>query len=156
MLEQAEDLCRYATEPYDYVWLVFDKDDFPADEFDLVERKCASASGPSCTYHALWSNPCFEVWPLLHLRYTTAPMSAADCQRALSDGLAREFGVAYSKSMDGLFALIASKRRDAVANVGRLLRHHEGIGNGKPSDMNPATRIADIFNELGPYLEQGA
>lgn len=73
LLEYAEETCRYAPDPFDHVWLVFDKDDFPTDEFNRVERECAAASDPSCTFHALWSNPCFEVWPLLHLRYTTAP-----------------------------------------------------------------------------------
>ena len=28
----------------------------------------------------------------------------------------------------------------------------EEIGNDMPSTMNPGTRVADIFEELGPYL----
>ena len=43
LLEYAEELCRYAPDPFDHVWLVFDKDDFPVDEFDRVERECAAA-----------------------------------------------------------------------------------------------------------------
>lgn len=152
LLEYAEEICRYAPDPFDHVWLVFDKDDFPAEEFDRIETECAAASDSACTFHALWSNPCFEVWPLLHLRYTTAPMDAATCQKALTDGLAHEFGVGYRKNMDGLFTLVNPMRRDAEANVARLARHHEAIGNDKPSSMNPGTRIADIFEELGPYL----
>lgn len=131
---------------------MFDKDDFPADEFDRVERECAAASDSACTFHALWSNPCFEVWPLLHLRYTTAPMDAAGCQRALADCLARELGVDYRKNMDGLFELIDPMRRDAEANAARLAKHHKAIGNDRPSSMNPGTRVASIFEELGPYL----
>ncbi|MBM6816685.1 RloB domain-containing protein [Olsenella uli] len=149
----AEDLCRYAPDPFDHVWLAFDKDDFPAADFDLVERRCAEASSPACMFHALWSNPCFEVWPLLHLRYTTAPMDAAGCQRALSDALSRELGVDYRKNMDGLFQLIDPMRDVAVGNAARLARHHEEIGNSRPSAMNPGTRVADIFGEVGPYLE---
>lgn len=155
LLEYAEELCRYAPDPFDHVWLVFDKDDFPADEFDRVERECAAASDSACAFHALWSNPCFEVWPLLHLRYTTAPMDAAACQKALADSLARGFGADYRKNMGGLFALIEPMRRDAEANAARLARHHEEIGNDRPSTMNPGTRVADIFEELGPYLKEG-
>lgn len=77
LLEYAEEVCRYAPDSFDHVWLVFDKDDFSADEFDRVGRECAATLGSVCTFHALWSNPCFEIWPLLHLRYTTAPMDAA-------------------------------------------------------------------------------
>ena len=152
----AEDLCRYAPETFDHVWLVFDKDDFPATEFDLVERRCQNASSPSCTFHALWSNPCFGIWPLLHLRYTTAPMDAAECQRTLASALRRECGVDYRKNMDCLFDAVDSKRSAAVVNASRLFGHHEAIGNVKPSSMNPATRIADIFGEFGPYLERGS
>ena len=152
LLEYAEEVCRYAPDPFDHVWLVFDKDDFPADEFDRVERECAATSDPACTFHALWSNPCFEIWPLLHLRYTTAPMDAAACQKALADSLARGFGADYRKNMGGLFALIEPMRQDAEANAARLVRHHEEIGNDRPSSMNPGTRVAGIFEELGPYL----
>ena len=155
LLEYAEEVCRYAPDSFDHVWLVFDKDDFPADEFDRVGRECAATLGSACTFHALWSNPCFEIWPLLHLRYTTAPMDAAACQKALTDGLAHEFRVDYRKNMDGLFALVDPMRQDAETNAARLARHHEAIGNDRPSSMNPGTRIADIFEELGPYLGEG-
>lgn len=155
LFEYAEDYCRYAPDSFNHVWLVFDKDDFPAGDFDLVERKCVEVSNSVCTFHALWSNPCFEIWLLLHLRYTTAPMDASSCQRALADALEREFGVGYRKNMDGLFTLIDPTRREAELNAARLARHHETIGNDRPSTMNPGTRIADIFEELGPYLGEG-
>lgn len=77
LLDFAVEHCRYAPETFDHVWLVYDKDDFPASDFDAMERKCTEFSDGSRTFHALWSNPCFELWPLLHFRYTTAPMSAA-------------------------------------------------------------------------------
>lgn len=79
-------------------------------------------------------------------------MDAATCQKALADSLARGFGADYRKNMGGLFALIDPMRRDAEANAARLARHHEEIGNVRPSTMNPGTRVADIFEELGPYL----
>lgn len=155
LLEYARDLCRYAPDSYNHVWLVYDKDDFPAGDFDLVERRCAEMSDSVCTFHALWSNPCFEIWPLLHLRYTTAPMDAARCQRSLADVLSRNLNVKYGKNMDGLFPLIDSTRQDAMDSSARLIKHHRSIGNDKPSTMNPGTTVADIFGELNPYLTKG-
>lgn len=155
LFEYAEDYCRYAPDSFNHVWLVFDKDDFPAGDFDLVERKCVEASSPVCAFHALWSNPCFEIWLLLHLRYTTAPMNASSCQRALADILEREFGVSYRKNMDGLFSLVELRRQGAVVNANKLIKHHKTIGNDRPSIMNPGTKIADIFDELGSYLGEG-
>ena len=68
LLDFAVEHCRYAPETFDHVWLVYDKDDFPASDFDAMERKCNELSDGSRTFHALWSNPCFELWPLLHDR----------------------------------------------------------------------------------------
>lgn len=64
LLDFAVEHCRYAPETFDHVWLVFDKDDFPAADFDAMERKCTELSDGSRTFHALWSNLCFELWPL--------------------------------------------------------------------------------------------
>ena len=154
LLEWAQEYCRRAPDTFDHVWLVFDKDDFPAADFDETGRRC-EALGSSPTFHALWSNPCFELWPLLHLRYTTAPMDAATCQRALSGALSRELGRSYAKNMDGLFGALEPLRPVAEGNVAKLEGHHESLGNGRPSEMVPCTRVGDIFREIGPYLRGG-
>lgn len=103
LLDFAVEHCRYAPETFDHVWLVYDKDDFPASDFDAMERKCDELSDGSRTFRALWSNPCFELWPLLHFRYTSAPMSAAECQRALAQAMSKDLGIEYRKNLDGLF-----------------------------------------------------
>ena len=59
LLDFAVEHCRYAPETFDHVWLVYDKDDFPASDFDAMECKCNELSDGSRTFHALWSNPCF-------------------------------------------------------------------------------------------------
>lgn len=153
LFEYAEDQCRYAPEPFNHIWLVFDKDDFSPADFDLVERKCRDASNSSRTFHALWSNPCFEIWPLLHLRYTTAPMDAETCQKALGDALRRKFGIDYRKNMSDLYGLVEPGQNTAIGNSARLAKHHASIGNEKPSEMNPGTQVSAIFTEIGPYLK---
>lgn len=132
------------------MWLVFDKDDFPAADFDAMERKCAELSDGSRTFHALWSNPCFELWPLLHLSYTSAPMSAAECQRALSQAMSKGFGVDYRKNIDGLFDLVEENREEALARAARLDGHHDSLGNMRPSDRNPATKVGTYSRSWGP------
>lgn len=152
LLDCALDCCRYAAETYNHIWLVFDKDDFPAAEFDAMERKCAELSDSSRTFHALWSNPCFELWPLLHLNYSTAPMNATGCQRQLGSVLDRELGLTYRKNMGGLYEALASRRVVATRNAVKLVAYHKDLGESKPSDCNPCTRVGEIFEELGPYL----
>lgn len=152
LLDFAVEHCRYAPETFDHVWLVFDKDDFPAADFDAMERKCAELSDGSRTFHALWSNPCFELWPLLHLRYTTAPMTATECQRALAQAMSKDLGVEYRKNLGGLFGMVDGQRAEALRRVQRLEAHHGELGNAKPSAQNPATKVGEIFDVIGPYL----
>lgn len=152
LLDFALECCRYSPEPFDHVWLVFDKDDFPAADFDAMGRKCAELSDASRTFHALWSNPCFELWPLLHLRYTTAPMTAAECQRALAQAMSKDLGVEYRKNLGGLFGMVNGQRAEALQRVQRLEAHHGELGNAKPSAQNPATKVGEIFDVIGPYL----
>ena len=53
LFDFAVEHCRYAPETFDHVWLVYDKDDFPASDFDAMERKCTELSDGSRTIHAL-------------------------------------------------------------------------------------------------------
>ena len=153
LLDFAVEHCRYALETFDHVWLMFDKDDFPAADFDAMERKCAELSDGSRTFHALWSNPCFELWPLLHLRYTTAPMTAAECQRALAQAMSKDMDVEYRKNLGGLFGMVDGQRAEALQRVRRLETHHGELGNAKPSAQNPATKVGEMFDVMGPYLD---
>lgn len=131
---------------------MYDKDDFPASDFDAMERKCTKLSDGSRTFHALWSNPCFELWPLLHFRYTSAPMSAAECQRALAQAMSKDLGIEYRKNLGGLFEAVDDKRGEALQRAGRLDTHHRELGNLNPSLQNPATKVGEIFDVIGPYL----
>ena len=84
LLEYAKEACRRSPDVYDHVWLVYDKDDFSDEEFDRVEALCQQTI-ELATYHALWSNPCFEIWLLEHLRVH----DGADGQRIVLQGAIR-------------------------------------------------------------------
>lgn len=79
-----------------------------------------------------------------------ADVCAAECQRALSQAMSRELGVEYRKNIGGLFDLVDGRRLEATARGARLAAHHDDLGNARLSDRNPATRVRDIFEELGP------
>lgn len=49
------------------VWLVFDKDDFPADRFNNTQSQAESISGTP-NYRVAWSNESVELWFLLHFQ----------------------------------------------------------------------------------------
>lgn len=55
---------------FKHVWIVYDTDDFPAENIDMVAQRCEEYSTQGETiYHAVWSNQCVELWYLLHFMY---------------------------------------------------------------------------------------
>lgn len=97
LLDFAVEHCRYAPETFDHVWLVYDKDDFPAFDFDAMECKCNELSDGSRTFHALWSNPAsscgrfctFATRPRICPRPTASMPSRRRCRGAWASSTAR-------------------------------------------------------------------
>lgn len=44
------------------------------------------------------------------------------------------------------------KRGEALQRAGSLVTYHRRLGNVKPSAQNPATKVGEIFDVIGPYL----
>ena len=80
------------------------------------------------------------------------PMSAAECQRALAQAMSKDLGIEYRKNLDGVYGAVDGRRGEALQRAGRLIVHHRGLCNVKPSAQNPATRVGEIFDVIGPYL----
>ena len=58
---------------FKHVWIVYDTDDFPAENIDMVAQLCEEYNAQGETiYHAVWSNQCVELWYLLHFMYMDA------------------------------------------------------------------------------------
>lgn len=77
LLKRAQKYVKDNNNPIRHVWLIYDKDDFPLDDFDNTYHKCTDLNKKNhsenpdehVTYHALWSNQCIELWFLLHFAY---------------------------------------------------------------------------------------
>ncbi len=65
--------------PYDAVWAVFDKDDFPPQHFNDAITK-AQDNGIGCA----WSNEAFELWYVYHFENRTTPTSRNDYQSIIN------------------------------------------------------------------------
>ena len=64
---------------YDRVWAVFDKDEFPAKDFNE-----AIAMGQRNGIEAAWSNEAFELWYLYHFQNVTTGVSRKDYEAKIS------------------------------------------------------------------------
>lgn len=78
------------------------------------------------------SNPCFELWGLLHFGEENAPMTRHEAQKKLSLLMP---GYAHSGNPIFDFGLLRDKYNDAVKNAkkGMECRNAEGAPNGNPS-----------------------
>lgn len=66
--------------------------------------------------------------------------------------MSKDLGVEYRKNLGGLFDMVNNQRAEAVHRAQRLEAHHGELGNAKPSAQNPATKVGEIFDVIGPYL----
>ena len=84
VVNKAIELRDNASIPYDSVWAVFDKDDFPASSFNgAIFRAKAN------NINVAWSNEAFELWYLYHFNNRITAMSRSDYQKAISEAVNR-------------------------------------------------------------------
>jgi len=92
LVERAIDLSQQ--EEYNQVWCVFDRDSFPAQDFNeafsLAKRNRIQIA---------YSNEAFELWYLLHFNYYDTAMSRNDYCTKLSALLGRK----YEKNQDDMY-----------------------------------------------------
>jgi len=134
---------------YKHVWLVFDKDDFPAEQFDRTVELCDSCSTSETTYHAAWSNQCIELWFLLHFSFIQADLHRSEYWPKLSDCLAKISGKKYKKNRPDMYEILRPYLDRAIRNAIMLEEQNRGKS---PSQSAPGTLVHRLFEMLRPYL----
>lgn len=125
-------------DPFDAVWAVFDRDDFPRSRFDVALAK-ARAEG----IEVAWSNEAFELWFVLHFEFRTAATGRSDYARCLEWHLGRP----YQKNDASVFDALRDHISTAIRHADRLLdEHHEGAPD--PFSAEPATRVHVLVHRL--------
>lgn len=129
-------------ESYDQVWCVFDRDSFPAknfnDAFILAEQ-----NGIKVAY----SNEAFELWYLLHFNYYDTGMSRSNYCVKLNSLL----GFKYEKKCPIMYEVLLDKQADAIRNASSLLSQYP---SPNPEKDNPSTTIHFLVTELNRWLYQ--
>ena len=88
------------------------------------------------------SNPCFELWLILHYADRAGWLSTADAER-----LRREHDGSTGKDLDG--ADYAQRRADAVSRARKLEAMHEGDRRQFPND-NPSSGMYKLVEAAEP------
>lgn len=124
------------------VWLMYDKDDFPLDNFDNTQYS-AEDKADVREYRVAWSNECIELWFLLHFQELSVNVGRKRYRELLRDYCN------YEKNMRNIFEMLRDKTDIAIA---RAKRQYEAYGDVAPSQMCPATRVYQLIEELQRYL----
>ncbi|MBL9187454.1 MAG: RloB domain-containing protein [Opitutaceae bacterium] len=136
-----------AGEPFNEVYCVFDRDDFPAGNFNQAFQRAAKHG-----IHAIWTNEAFELWYLLHFDLITTALPRAKYAARLKAKL----GVAYRKNDRTLYEKLKDRQGDAFRFSAGLARHWAELAGGcNPETCNPSTNVADLVTFLNELVELG-
>jgi len=119
---------------YDEVWCVFDVDE---------HRKLLEAidQAKANRISIALSNPCFELWILLHFRSQTAEIHRHDAQSACGDFIKH-----YDKSIS--YAALKDGYPDAVRRAEQLDRRNSEIGERGKNPTTWVYRLTERLREL--------
>lgn len=128
---------------YDQCWVVFDKDDFPDNDFNQAIT-LAQSNGMKVAY----SNQAFEYWFLLHYNLLQGPMH----RNQYAEKLSRLLGVPYSKEAgfaSQMFRLLTDKQEQAIRNAKAIMHQMKGI---PPAQAESSTTVHLLVEELNKYI----
>lgn len=126
---------RDANLAYDEVWCVFDVDRHARID---AARTLAAAAG----VHLAVSNPCFELWLLLHFGDHGAHVTAGQVHRLVRKHLPR-----YDKHLR--FEAVAPGYLDAVSRADALDRRLAGVGEVGGNPSTGVFRMTERIRKLG-------
>lgn len=131
-------------EKFSAIWAVFDIDAHPKIE-DAI--RLAHETGVRCAI----SNPCIEVWGLMHFGVYERPGSRHEVQDALAKAMP---GYHHDKSPIFRWDVCKNKAIDAVLNSESALHRREKEGQPHPKG-NPTTNFQHLLLELsGQTIEE--
>lgn len=139
IVERAVELM--AEEHYDQVWCVFDRDSFPAQNFNAA-FELARQHGIKVAY----SNESFELWYVLHFEYLNSGIHRADYITKLH----RLLGHRYEKNSDTIYEELEERQPVAIRNATRLL---ELYTPQRPERDNPSTKVHELVAELNKFIQ---
>lgn len=126
---------------YDEFWCVFDFDEYFESPHELNELV---SSARKAGLEAAVSNPCFELWLVLHCRDWTAHVERGDIQRHASQLKLTDRKAIINSAWDALVTCYEQAKQRAQ----RLDAKHRG--DGSPPRTNPSTDVWRLVDCVRP------
>ena len=144
LVKYTQKTVNHANKVYGQVWVVFDKDDYNDEQFNLAIE--------NCNYNVAWSNPNFELWLLSHFKKVNRCISKDDVLQELSKEFQKKRLGDYAKNDEDIFNKVTSegKLHTAIRNC----EYMEELNKCRQaSQRNPMTKVYKIVEGLKEYLE---
>ena len=129
----------------DEVWTVFDRDDFPEQNFNNAIFK-----GQSVGIQCAWTNESFELWYLLHFQFFQSGMSRDSYQKLIERELSIKLGrpYTYQKNSPEMFALL--RRHGNIEQAIKWAKQLETEFTGRTdyANHNPCTKVYELIEKL--------
>lgn len=135
----------------DKTWAVFDRDSFPAQNFDNAISK-AEKSKPKI--HCAWSNEAFEIWYLLHFHFFNTGLTRDRYAELIEKELKKHYSdYKYEKNSIQMYDLLQKHENMdfAIENAKKLEALYY---DKKYSTHNPRTKVYAIVEELIKQKEE--
>jgi len=130
--------------PYNQVWVVFDRDNFPERNFREALRLCNKEKIGFAV-----SNEAFELWYLLHYDYVIAGLARSQYAEKLSDRM----GKTYIKNDAGMYSRLKNRQNKAIERAKKLEKFHfEKLGRHDYYKANPVTTVYQLVETLNEYI----
>ena len=131
---------------YDQTWAVFDKDSFPARNFDNAVNKGEDLKDK---INCAWTNEAFELWYLLHFEYVSVGMSREDYKPLLEKWLTKKTGKSfkYEKNLPDMYDILQEfgNEKQAILWAEKL---EKGYQDKQFSTHNPCTKVHHLIKIL--------
>lgn len=122
---------------YDEIWCVFDKNTHP--DFEKAVLKANTHDIPTAI-----SNPCFELWLLLHYQDQKGFIASKEIQK-----LAEQLPIMDGKRIRaGSSSTVINNYDEAKKRAKHLAEQHKQ--NGKPESSNPSSNVWELVERLKP------
>jgi hypothetical protein len=138
-------IAEKAETPYNQVWVVFDRDSFPAGNFQKAIELCDTHGiKPAVT------NEAFELWYLLHYNFYDSAMSRTQYGEKLSELMQRK----YEKKQTDIYEHLKDRQESAIKNAKKLQKYHFDMkGFHDFCNSNPITTVYELVEALNDYIE---
>lgn len=142
-------------DPFDTVFCVFDRDSHTTFDDAVTRIKTLASRKTPIPLKAITSNPCFEVWLLLHFGFSDQPFQAAG-KKSIADQvvakLKKEKGFEhYAKGQKNVFGRLKGRLSDALRNADQLRKM-----TSTTRSHNPSTDMDVLVLALQEMAQQNA